>query len=203
MAARAAFLSIWVLVLGFSFLPVQNIITGTHAHAEIGRSKLTQAECHALPGRVFLTRHPRHPRWRVDVIVYLGFFDRSQSIFVDEGLQRLEVSVLKKRGGERVGSFFLAHRRRWLKKIKPDRGWKKCKAESEKAYPSPILEDGQYQALLVSERYQFIGFFRRPGERFLDNNWSGCQYIKTKPFASPWIGRSETMFPSKQSLFGE
>lgn len=46
----------------------------------------------------------------------------------------------------------------------------RCQEESEEAYPSSILEDGQYQALLVGKRYQYIGFFRRLGEWFLNNN---------------------------------
>lgn len=104
--------------------------------------------------------------------MYLGFFDRAQGIFVDEGLQGLEVSILKERGmRERKRELaFSAHGKR-KNRIKPDIGVERSqKRKASGAYPSSILEDGQYQALLMSKRYQCIGFFRRPGEWFLNNN---------------------------------
>lgn len=64
-------------------------------HHQLLNSKLTKAKGHARAGRVFLFCHRRQPRWRLEVVVNLGFLDVPQCALLDEVSERLEVAVLE------------------------------------------------------------------------------------------------------------
>lgn len=77
----------------------QPVTSCIQAYSWIGYSAigfcLTKTKGHALPRRVLFAGHTCNPRWIVDIVVYLGFFDRAQNIFSNQVLKGLKVSVLK------------------------------------------------------------------------------------------------------------